>query len=257
MVHPAPRRLNGVHRPLAAGFLVACAALAGCDVRIPEEKRSRAAGSPAPTAPGPVPTPSETTSPPAPAPATETTPSPSLEAVPYGAGKVLLPGTICGPIAWDGIVPGVTKDGDLMTLFGPGLLDKTAGEGGARLYTDRGGTMTAWLVLRPDRVVAEIDLRRGFAPPAGAAPEARRWMTSPRIRPDIPVYGHDVRFGAEPPAILKVAGAPRRQAESDGGKVEIWTYAGGGQPGACEPGPEVLFRFEDGRLARVTYRAGR
>jgi hypothetical protein len=251
VVHAAPRGLSGARRPIAAGLLLAGAMILGCDVRIPEAKRSPAASAVA------TPVPSATAPEPAAAAATEATPSPTLEAVPYGAGKVILPGTICGAIAWGGIVPGVTEDGDLMTLFGPGLLDQAAGDGRARVYTDRAGSLTARFGLGPGAVVSEIDLRRGFAPPAGAVPEARRWMTSPRIRPDIGVYGPEVRFGAAPPAILKAAGAPRRQAESEAGKVETWTYTGGGPPGACGPGPEVLFRFEDGRLARVTYRAGR
>jgi len=278
-----------------AALLLAGAVILSCDVRIPEAKRPHAAGpatTPTPGsqtasaetsggAPGSVRTMpgapvagtagSEATGPGRPAtgtaeptvtgttgptaPATDATPSPGLEGVPYGAGTIILPGTICGAIAWGGIVPGVTLDADLMTLFGPGLFDKAIGGGGARVYTDRGGTLTARFVLGPGAVVSEIDLRRGFVPPAGAVPEARRWMTSPRIRPDTGLYGPGVRFGADAAALLKAAGAPRRQAASDAGKAETWSYTTGGQPGVCEAGPEVLLRFEAGRLARVTYRA--
>jgi hypothetical protein len=148
------------------------------------------------------------------------------------------------PASWYGIVPGVSKEPNVVALYGPGYFRDTLGDTGSRTYIIRKGGGTLTFVFGVDKEVDSIhweastptDIPRAIRSKITIDAEPRRWLG----------WSAALAAGATIAKIKEWFGEPT-SVSRDG----EWTYSAFA---SCEAAALTL-HFKDGVVIRADYDA--
>ena len=155
---------------------------------------------------------------------------------------------ICHPPHFGGIVPGITLDRDVVTLYGEGFFSEELGHGGGRYYTDSARTVTLVVSIGVDNYIETVELVQGLSFP-GYAPKDLSPYVSQRLDPR---DNGELRtgLGATREQVKKAHGEPSARYQEGNN----WNYQT--DASECTIDASVNFVFTGDRVTKVAFYNG-
>lgn len=152
------------------------------------------------------------------------------------------PATVCFPPAWDGLVPGISRDSHARRLYGDGFFSRSGGHGGTRYFLAGDESYTVAVELGVDEIVETVTLSAGIDLPKGvAAAQARSTLLPPK--PTI----YRVHLGLAKERVRSLLGNPSPESTDD-----RWVYSTDYRHTDCYPQAGATFTFAHGQLTRMS-----
>ena len=163
-------------------------------------------------------------------------------------------GSLCFPPSWAGIVPGITEDRDVITLYGKGLFSDQLGHSGGRYYTDPKKSATLIVELGVDWIVESVEIRTGLTPPEGSFP--KDLVISRRFEPDTG-FGkwRQLHLGSTQNQVRSNLGEPSEINKLDD-QTESWVYQTDYVSSECYAEAYIVIRFSEGKIVSVQFYNG-
>ena len=154
--------------------------------------------------------------------------------------------TVCYPPHWGGIVPGITQEKDLLTLYGKGLYNPNLPHLGVRYYTDPRGKITVAVSIGVDQIIDSVTVTTGRHAPSGFSAEDPNFV-SKRVDPKEGfAWGH-LHLGSTRDQVHLYLGDPASQDH----KANTWTYYTDYKDTNCFLVSEVTFVFSNDTVKSV------
>jgi len=155
-------------------------------------------------------------------------------------------GTVCWPLHFSGIVPGITDGSQVQRLLGEGIFYKDEGDTGGRYFIDKAHTATLHVVSFTMNVVGEVTVRSGVDPKLNAT--ELKQAESQWFRPD-DGFGnwHALHLGSSEKDVLKNLGEPKNRIPANDWRYETVCE--------CEIPEYFDLFFENGHVIKVVFSA--
>jgi len=164
-------------------------------------------------------------------------------------------GKVCFPPAWGGVVPGITEDGDVVAIHGPGLFSDELGHGGGRYYTDVARSATFVVEIGVDHIIESIEVISGVHLPLGVT-SSDTLPVSQRFRPT-DGFGNwgELHLGSTRAEVRANLGYPSSLG-NEGKDPDLWVYDTDYQNTECYADAGVSIGFEADRIVNVAFYNG-
>jgi hypothetical protein len=162
-------------------------------------------------------------------------------------------GTVCFPPAWGGIVPGITVERDLITLYGDGLAREDVSGAVTRYYSDADRSVTVVVEVGTDGIVDSVTLISGVVVPEGYDPDSA--FISPRVDP-AEGFGnyYKLRLGSTRADVKNNLGEPPSAKDMDA-DPDVWIY-GTDYISDCYGQATMTIRFQGDKVSSVEFYNG-
>ncbi len=153
-------------------------------------------------------------------------------------------GTIGLSASWRGLMPGVSRERNVVSLLGPGYFQDTIGDTGSRTYVSDTEKATLVFAFGIDHVISSIELRAGIHYPAEVKRAQRKRMQVTLYDQEWSGWEFALHLGSTKVDARDVLGFPTGSLTAD-----EWVYTAYGSD-SCE-GPSMRLTFKNNLLAVI------
>ena len=150
--------------------------------------------------------------------------------------------------SWQGLMPGVSREANVVALLGPGFFQDTIGDTGSRTYVSDRENATVVIAFGIDHIIDRIEITSGTHYPPTVTRSGRKRMQVAIRDPKWSGWQYALPLGSTKQAVLAVLGKPTGSLDSS-----EWLYTAYGSA-ACE-GPSIRFTFAKASLNSIEFLA--
>jgi hypothetical protein len=148
----------------------------------------------------------------------------------------------CG-VNWDGFVVGVSRERNVVALYGAGFEDPAGGDTGARYYTPPDHTFTVEVEFGVDHIIDSITVTKGLHPPRHGSAVVAKMETAALHADKIVGLWRAAALGSSKERVRHFVGSP----ETEG---DLWTYDL--SCSECDSESTLLLTFDSkGKLQKI------
>lgn len=118
--------------------------------------------------------------------------------------------------------PAVTKDNELLKLYGEGYFVRDEGHGGGRYFANKDYSLTLHVVIGVDGIIEEVSVREGFHVPGLTKDSAPAVIIANKLGGNVKL-GLGIKLGMTVNALIAILGQPDSK-EFDKAGVQLLKY---------------------------------